>query len=105
MTIQDEIRELEGRLENLRAQQSRCPHDWGDIEYDPKITKAYSARSWQGPGPLESHPLVHIPRQELPRWKRECKTCGLTQYTERTKEVQRRGSLPGTTATEKVPAF
>lgn len=105
MTLQAQIDSLRRQIQDLEIQQARCPHDWGDIEYTPTVTEAYSARSWHGPGPLRSHPMVSVPRQERPRWRRVCATCGLVEHTERTKEVQRRGTVPGTTASEKVPTF
>jgi len=105
MTLQAQIDALKLQIKDLEAQQARCRHEWGDVTYAPVVTKAYSARSLHGPGPLESHPLVHVPRQERPRWERTCTRCGLAQHTERTEEISRRGQVPGTTATERVPVF
>lgn len=104
MTIQDDINQHKEAIERLKGQQHRCRHVWGDVEYDPRVTGGYHTK------PMHWHPGrpcadVWIDRTDHPRWKRTCKTCGLVQDTEQTKEVPCRGTLPGTTATEKVPTF
>lgn len=34
MTTQDEINKLERQLADLKAQQARCAHEWGETKYN-----------------------------------------------------------------------
>lgn len=103
-TLQDQINELQAKLERLRAAQARCPHKWGDIRYAPRETGGYKTK------PMHWHPGrecadIYVAPQSHPRWARTCETCGVAQHTERTEDIPRRGQLPGTQATEQVPVF
>lgn len=104
MTLQAQIDRLRRQIEVLQEQQRRCAHEWDDVAYNPRIIAGYRTK------PMHWHPGRHcedvwIPEQRFPRWTRTCLTCGLEQHTETTKEVSRPGTMPGTTATEKVPTF
>lgn len=46
MTIQDKIKMLESQLADLKNQQNRCSHEWGDAKYTPYKGKKRGDRSW-----------------------------------------------------------
>lgn len=102
MTIQDQIDELQDQIQRLEAQQRRCPHTWEEVQYAPLIVKAHRALDYMGPGPPRE---VDVPRQETPQWSRRCSTCGFVEHTKLTEDVQVRGKIPGTKATQQRPVF
>ncbi len=88
MTIQDEISKLERQLADLKAQQARCAHEWGDAKYNPYTGKQERILH----GQYETHGIHMYPRTtfddvEKPRWTRVCKKCGLTQHTEKQSDI------------------
>jgi hypothetical protein len=103
MTLQDQIDALKAQVQGLEERQRRCVHEWGDVQYAPRSEGGYNAPVRVGC--RDTGNTFWVSKQEIPRWRRACRTCGLVQHTERTKEVSRRGQVPGTTATEKVPTF
>jgi len=106
MTIQDQIDELQDQIQRLEAQQHRCPHVWEEVKYEPIVHEAHRALDYMGPI-REGQPVreVDVPREEIPRWSRRCSACGLVEYTKLTEEVQVRGKIPGTKATQQHPVF
>lgn len=103
MTAQDEIERKRRELAALVAQQNHCPHEWGaDIKYVPREEGGYEAEDYLFPIPGRK---VWVERKIFPRWSRTCRTCGKTEYTERTRIITRAGSIPGTKSEEHVPDF
>ena len=98
MTIQDTINKLERDLAVLKAQQSRCTHDWNE----PTVVMVDTKEEHILPGQYERYGVDMWPRStfidvKVPRWTRSCKVCGLVQHTDKQKEV--------TQPTVKVPDF
>lgn len=88
-------RKLKSLQAQLEARRRDCRHTWGSVIYDPIVKEAYTIPGdppgtmgvdWRGP--------CHVPREEKPRWRRECSTCGDVEYTFDTKEK-----------VEKIPVF
>jgi len=84
MRIQDEISKLERQLADMKAQQARCCHEWGETKYTPYAGKEERIL----PGQYERHgvdmwPLSTSSNVEKPRWTRACKKCGFAQHTEK----------------------
>jgi hypothetical protein len=104
MTAQDKIEALQAQIKALKAEQKRCPHTWGEVTYNPVETKGYYARSPHAHVGRHSEDLW-VPPTSTPRWTRTCTKCGLTEHTKRIKEVNGRGSIPGTRSKEQVPVF
>lgn len=74
MTREEQLKiEYERKLSDLRAEQNRCCHEWGDVKYDPEIKKepygyrmvAQGSDVWGEP---EGYRDV-----EHKRWSRTCK--------------------------------
>jgi len=104
MTLQAQIDALEAQIRGLKAQQTRCPHKWGEVQYVPRKTPGYRTKSaWWHPG--RDCEDIFVPDEIHPRWSRTCETCGLTEHTERTKEIPCRGTVPGTKGTQQIPVF
>jgi hypothetical protein len=75
--------------QQLRFHRSRCSHDWDNPNgvYTPDVTPAYRAQGQSHIG--AEWPMVDVPRQEVPKWTRTCKTCGhVVTTTERTTETK-----------------
>lgn len=88
MTTQDEINKLERQIADLKAQQARCHHEWGETKYTPYTGKQERIL----PGQYERHGVDVWPRStfidvEKPRWTRVCKKCGIAQHTEKQSDV------------------
>lgn len=82
MTREEQLkREYESKLSALRTEQKNCNHEWGEVKYDPEITKeAYGCELvFQGSDcwtrPTGYHDVEHK------RWSRTCKKCGKVEYT------------------------
>jgi Tfp pilus assembly protein PilX len=70
-SLEKELQEAEKKVKNIQEEIEeikKCKHEWNNIEYDERITgeerNGYDY-TWY-----------------YPRWKRTCKLCNLTQYTE-----------------------
>lgn len=88
--------EVERAQAELQRYEASCNHQWSETVYDPIYHKAYTIPGdppgtmgvdWRGP--------CYVPAETIDRWKRECKRCGLVEYTEG--ETQ--------TVTKKVPKW
>lgn len=102
MTAQDLIDQKKREIAALEAEQQNCPHSWGLNEYNPRKTGGHEQEDFHFPRPGR---MVYVPEITHKRWTRRCTKCGKIEHTERTKSVSRRGTIPGTTATEEVPDF
>jgi hypothetical protein len=89
--LREKVSNLEKEFQDAKQQLTEyvgaCQHHFGEIIYDPIYHEAFTipgdapgtmGSDWQGP--------VHVPAETIDRWRRECKICGLVQYTERTSE-------------------
>ena len=74
--------EFESAKRRLESYELNCKHDFGEPVYEPIYHKAYTVPGdapgtmgvdWRGP--------CHVPASTDDRWKRECKECGLVEYT------------------------
>ncbi len=88
MTLQDEINNLEHQLRDLKSQQARCAHEWGEPKYNPYMVKRERALH----GQYTTHGIHQYPRTtfdnvEKPRWTRVCKKCGIVQHTENQRDI------------------
>jgi hypothetical protein len=93
--IQDAERNLNRLKRDMNAIQSSCQHEWSKAVYTPIIREGYQdpgdpvgtmGVDWRGP--------LWVPRDEKPRWTRECHKCLLTETTSQTTEK-----------VEKIPQF
>lgn len=105
MSIQDDIDRKRREIQNLEAEQRCCSHEWNAVQYDPHVTQGYSAPPQWAKLYMTDVPLIHVPGETTPRWKRCCKRCGLVQYTKKTRDEVRAGAVAGTRKTEQVPDF
>lgn len=71
----------------LEERRRKCSHVWTPVMYDPLVREAYTAPG-DTPGTMgvDFRGPCYVPRQETPRWKRTCETCGLVEYTQQVKE-------------------
>lgn len=83
------------RLENelmsakirLAEAELRCCHAWSKPAYDPIIHEAYHiAGDPPGTMGVDRQLPMDVPRQEIPRWKRTCSSCGITETTQQIRE-------------------
>ena len=81
MNTQQQIEKLQKDLENLKAQQSNCKHDFKAAIFDPETVKeGYgSVQDGAGSDPHWSYAGYHDVQKD--RWSRECKLCGKKEYT------------------------
>lgn len=90
-TLREKLAEMEKQVTDarriLKFLEKNCKHNYGPTLYAPIITDTYTIPGdapgtmgvdWRGP--------VYVPREERPRWKRECLECGLVEYTQEVKE-------------------
>jgi hypothetical protein len=79
--------ELAGLEETLRQYQQKCQHDWGQTMYTPIVREGYQdpgdGPDWHG---ADKRFPTWVPREEKPRWTRECKKCCLVETTSQTNE-------------------
>jgi hypothetical protein len=85
LELRSDLRHAEEHLARLERQ---CSHDWDAPKYDPIVIEAHTA-----PGHMHIGSKwidVEVPRQETPRWTRECRNCGKTEQTSQvTEQVSR----------------
>jgi hypothetical protein len=76
---------LDSTHEEIRRIQSGCRHQWSETVYDPVVHEAYTFEG-DPPGTMgvDRRLPMYVPRTEEKRWKRTCRRCDLTEYTERT---------------------
>lgn len=81
--------------DNLTRARKSCRHEWCPVVYDPVVTPAYEIPA-DPPGTMgiDWRPSCYVPRSEKARWRRDCRLCGVVEYTSATKEI-----------VEKVPVF
>lgn len=81
---EEDLRQAQSNLRNLIQ---NCQHQYGETIYDPIYTPAYTIPGdkpgtmgvdWRGP--------VHVPAKTEDRWRRECESCGIVEYTTQTKQ-------------------
>jgi hypothetical protein len=79
--LQDEVRGAQNELGEIER---RCTHAWTEAVSDPLHQEAYTIPG-DPPGTMGSdwRPATHVPARTTPRWRRECRRCGVVQYTER----------------------
>jgi len=80
----EDLRNAEAELKGLRQV---CPHSWGPTKYTPEIREAYRTSGdppgtmgidWRGP--------EDVPREEKPKWTRQCEHCLLVETTTQVEE-------------------
>ena len=85
--IERRERDLAAIKSALDYKQRSCQHDWTEPKYTPIVREAYEhpgdppgtmGVDWRGP--------VWVPRQEDPRWTRECKKCRKRDDTTQTRD-------------------
>lgn len=89
--LREQVGELESRLESKKFELDtairNCHHNWTDTIADHIYHPGYQCPGdppgtmgidWRGP--------VWVDARTEKRWKRTCQTCGLVEYTTRTKE-------------------
>jgi len=81
-SIAAQERRLETDKAKLRNLQSTCDHDWSEPKYTPDVREAYSTEDLHGHF-VEGQPprMVHVPREEKPKWTRTCRRCGKVETT------------------------
>jgi hypothetical protein len=80
---EDELSKLKAELVQKRL---ACIHDW-ETRYEPIVTGEYEdpgGPEWF-PGPDYCPPST-VPKQEEPRWVRECNKCGTKEETKQVRE-------------------
>lgn len=89
--IRETVAQLKEKLGSAEGELSyaerNCHHNWSKIEPDHIYHKGYEIPGdapgtmgidWRGP--------VWVEAKTEKRWKRTCQTCGMVEYTTRTKE-------------------
>lgn len=99
--LQEQLKNKEARLDSVRRS---CDHVWNDIIYDPIHTPGYHIPA-DDFGGVDRRGAMDVPSETRRRWKRTCKHCNISQYTDRTKKIQISGHIAGTTAETEVPDF
>ena len=78
---------LSDRKRRLQELQMGCNHYWTPTVYAPIIHEAYHiAGDPPGTMGVDRQLPMDVPREEIPRWRRECITCGLEQETRQTRD-------------------
>lgn len=69
--------------DTLNARRARCQHKW-QSRYNPLIREGYyDPGDPVGTMGIDRRLPMHVPREETPRWTRECIECGLEEHTQR----------------------
>ena len=81
MKEQDEINELQSKIERLNQKIRNCRHDWNDPKYDSETISVADDRAGYETHGVDRWPIMSFHKEQKPRWSRECKTCGYVEYT------------------------
>lgn len=77
----EEIKNLQYKIDRLKQEMSRCPHDWNKPKYDPEtIKESYGHKTVVQGSDVWLEPEGYRDSQK-DRWSRECKECGYKEFT------------------------
>jgi len=85
------IRAAEENLKNYKARldtlERECPHQWGEVIYDPiKYPGYHSPGDPPGTMGVDRRLPSYVEPSTTPRWTRTCEVCGKVEITTRTQE-------------------
>lgn len=93
MSIEDvqRLQQLQGEVKTLTEKvsefQKNCRHDWGDPVYDPDykmVGENFRINPEKSHGSDPYMEPTNYRREEIPRWRRQCKLCLTKQHTTKT---------------------
>lgn len=86
--LQNQIKELEQKLEELKKQQRCCLHIFGTPFFNPYDSKEeYLTGQYETQG-IHHWPITAWKDVKKDRWTRKCTKCGFEEHTESLKTVK-----------------
>jgi len=76
-----QIKELQKQIANLQQEISHCSHDFDNPKFDPDFKFEGYGGHYTVHGSDPVYEYHGYDKKEVPRWSRECKKCGHTEYT------------------------
>ena len=87
MNKHEEIKNLQSKIDSLKADIRNCKHIWKDSKYDPETVREGYGSNMIANGSDVHYEYAGYHDVKKDRWSRECKTCGHVEYTNKQEPI------------------